>query len=133
MLEMRYYSNLIPSKTKGLRCYCLYIACTQIKLYCIPGPPGGARAVTPTLTAQPGDTRTLECDVTDPGNPRAEFLWSRDGHGELTGQGTDGTLEMTFTDRCMAGTYRCTPVNDVGEGTSDTVNVILTGDHYYNS
>ena len=49
---------------------------------------------------------------------------------DLTGQGRNGELTQTFTDMCMAGTYTCTPVNDVGQGTQAQVTVSLTGKYY---
>ena len=87
--------------------------------------PDPAIALTSPVTATVGDTRTLQCQAT--ANPQAEFLWSHDTAGELTGQGEDGNLAVTFGNLCEAGTYTCTPHNDHGEGDGATISVTLTG------
>ena len=90
-----------------------------------PVSPDPAIAQTSPITATVGDTRTLQCQAT--ANPQAEFLWSHDTAGELTGKGEDGTLEVTFENLCEAGTYTCTPHNDQGDGDGATILVTLTG------
>ena len=87
--------------------------------------PDPAVALTLPVIATVGDTRTLQCQAT--ANPQAEFLWSHDTAGELTGQGEDGNLEVTFDNLCEAGTYTCTPHNDHGDGDGATISVILSG------
>ena len=87
--------------------------------------PDPAIALTPTVTATVGDTRTLQCQAI--ANPQAEFLWSHDTAGELTGQGEDGNLEVTFDNLCEAGTYTCTPHNDHGYGDGATISATLSG------
>ena len=90
-----------------------------------PVSPDPAVALTSPVTATAGDTRTLQCNAS--ANPQAEFLWSHDTAGELTGQGEDGNLEVTFDNLCEAGTYTCTPHNDHGDGDGATISVTLTG------
>ena len=87
--------------------------------------PDAAMALTPPVTATVGDTRTLQCQAT--ANPQAEFLWSHDTAGELTGQGEDGNLEVTFVNLCGDGTYTCTLHNDHGDGDGATISVTLKG------
>ena len=87
--------------------------------------PDPALAQTSPVTATVGDTRTLQCQAT--ANPQAEFLWSHHTAGELTGQGDDGNLEVTFDNLCEAGTYTCTPHNVHGDGEGATISVTLRG------
>ena len=90
-----------------------------------PVSPDAAIASKPLITAPVCDTRTLQCQAT--ANPQAKFLWSHDTAGEVTGQGEDGNLEVTFDNLCEAGTYTCAPHNDHGDGDGATISVTLTG------
>ena len=75
-----------------------------------------------------GDTHTLVCKITDQGNPEWLYMeWTHESGMDLSGQGNDGYLTLTFDSLCMAGYFRCIPVNSIGQGSGAVVKATING------
>ena len=70
----------------------------------------------------------LTCTMNDPGNPHGTFKWSK-GDQDQSG-GEDGTIKISQGSATVSrhdGTWKCTPSNTVGAGTSAAISVVVNG------
>ena len=74
----------------------------------------------------------MVCKITDPGNPEWLYMeWKHESGMDLSGQGSDGNLTVTFDSLCMAGDFTCVPVNAIGQGSGVVVKATINGKHTY--
>ena len=53
-----------------------------------------------------GETHTMVCKITDPGNPEWLYMeWTHESGLDLSGHGSDGNLTLIFDSLCMAGEF----------------------------
>ena len=89
-----------------------------------------AAAVTSSIHGMLGETHTLVCKITDTGNPEWLYMeWTHESGMDLSGQGNDGNLTLTFDSLCMAGKFSCIPISALGLGTGDVVKATINGKH----
>ena len=87
-----------------------------------------AATLTSTIHGMLGETHTLVCKITDPGNPDwLHMEWTHESGMDLSGQGSDGNLTITFESLCMAGEFTCIPLSSIGMGTGGVQEVTING------
>ena len=70
----------------------------------------------------------MVCKITDPGNPGWLYVeWTHESGLDLSGQGHNGNLTVTFDSLCMAGEFTCVPVNAIGLGIGAVVKATING------
>ena len=94
---------------------------------CYPDTPT-VSAVASSIQGMLGETHTLVCKITDPGNPEWLYMeWTHESGMDLSGQGSDGNLTVTFDSLCMAGDFTCVPGNAIGQGSGVVVKATING------
>ena len=113
-----------------------YQTCKLITVFCWPwsfphtDAPSVTTRVSPPGPVVLGTMVDLVCEATA-GDTPISFSW-RDGGGVAVFPGdTDGTISVTLSSAGDYGTYTCTAVNDIGNGTA-TVDVIQASKHVLN-
>ncbi|KAK2139262.1 hypothetical protein LSH36_1910g00003, partial [Paralvinella palmiformis] len=68
----------------------------------------------------------LRCSVSDPGNPKAKFSWSKDGMvKDRNNQGHYSISGGQLSVSGHGGLWQCTPYNDIGNGQSANINITV--------
>ncbi|XP_013389419.1 hemicentin-1 isoform X2 [Lingula anatina] len=86
-------------------------------------PSGSALAVSTQVVKVIGNIASLQCRVTQQGNPTVTFRWTKDSASTMIATNT-GTLYKSNLQVSDEGTYNCTPVNTAGSGAP--ASVVLT-------
>ena len=87
-----------------------------------------AAAVTSPIHGMLGETHTLVCKITNPGNPEwLYFWWTHESGMDLSGHASHGNLTLKFDSLCLTGEFSCFPVNAVGLGKPSIFEVMLNG------